>query len=820
MRNWKKITASALSICLLANCVPGLAEVGGLMQEPATIHATAQDVVVMGKCGKTSTWKYDRTTKVMTITGTGNVEFEENNSVVRYQNEVKKLIFSDKITAIGDCSFENFTALEEIQFGGVKKIGYFAFKGCTALNSLQLDGNLQEVGACAFSNCKNLATVTVGSNVKTAYWDIFEGCDNLTSIEIDKNNTYLYTDGKELLNIKISGTCGKNVKYTYNRNTRTLTLSGKGDMKDGYEDYSGLYYEGCDEYTSFLTNNPNKKVIKQEMEKLVVGDKVTSIGDYAFAECKALKSVKLGKNVDTVGRCAFEGCSELQSVQLSKNTYRIGGWAFSDCSKLKKVRFTTGLSDIKSHAFLNCKKLKSFAIGKSLRHMGPDVFEGCESLTRVDLNKKNQHFTKDGKLLLDKSGAIMISAGLEESQIIKYLVSQRDTVYSSKDGLLYSKDGKELLLCPKKKKGVVNIDDKVTYVHDDAFSGCKNITQINVGKKVWNFEFAMSEIPKHVKIKISNKNPYLYISNGAIISKDKKELKYCYKTKGDTYTIPASVKKIGENAFEKQKHLKQIVVSDCVTEIDQQAFSIGQEGEEINLERIHLSKKYKDKYNDFMWANIEGLKEITVSSENPYYSSIDGCLYDKAGKKLFACPSAVETYKMPDSVNSIDEYVAGDKVKELYTNDMVTDLIGWTDKFWKIQTLHIGKSVLTVRKDSPLEELRKISVDPENNSFKAVDDVLYTKDGSKLLLCPAKKQGKVVVADGVTTLSARAFDYCTQITDIVIPDSVTTIENKIFNEYVDSIVIWVPAGKGEFYKSLFTKETGFKDNMLIMELEQ
>lgn len=839
MKKWKKLTAGALSVCLLANCVSGLAEAGGLMQASAIIHAETQNVVVTGSCGKNATWNYDRTTKVMTITGTGKVQFEENDaSVVRYQNEVKKLIFSDEITAIGDCSFENFTALEEIQFGGVKKIGYFAFKGCTALNGLQLAENLQEIGAWAFSNCKNLTTVTVGSDVKTAYWDIFEGCDNLTSIEIDKNNTSLYADGKELLNTKVSGTCGKNVKYTYDRKTRTMTLSGKGDMKDGDYDYFGLDYKGCDEHTSFLTYDPNKKVIKQEMEKLIAGDKVTSIGDYTFAGCKALKSVKLGKNVWEVGENAFESCTELQSVQLGKNTYLIEGFAFAKCSKLKKVRSTTGLGDIKSYAFLDCKKLKSFTIGEFLSHIGPGVFDGCNSLVRFDVQKKNSYFVKHGNMLLNKSGSRIVSACfgsnktctidesvknveysvLDSTQIKKYVVSKRNKKYSSEDGLLYSKDGKTLYICPEKKTGVVNINDRVTYMYDTAFKGCKKITQINLGKNVGNIDFGyLSNLPAHVKYTISDKNPHYYISDGAIISKEDNVLEYCYETEGDTYTTPASVKKIGQYAFQGLLPFKKIVLSDSVTKIEDWPFW---SGKEVKLESIHLGKNYKNKYNDFQWAEgLEGLKEITVSSENPYFSEIDGCLYDKAGKKLLVCPTTVETYKMPASVHSVDDGVDGEEVKELYTNDTVTDLIDWTDKFWKLQTLHIGKNVLTVRKNASLEELSKISVDSENNSFKAVDDVLYTKDGSKLLLCPAKKQGKVVVADGVTTISSRAFDYCKEITDIVIPASVTTIEDNIFNEYVASIVIWVPAGKGEYYKSLFTKETGFKNHMVIMELE-
>jgi len=96
--------------------------------------------------------------------------------------------------------------------------------------------------------------------------------------------------------------------------------------------------------------------------------------------------------------------------------------------------------------------------------------------------------------------------------------------------------------------------------------------------------------------------------------------------------------------------------------------------------------------------------------------------------------------------------------------------------------------------------------------------MLYTKDGSQLLLCPTKTKGKVVLEPGVTTISGRAFFYCETITDIVIPDTLSEVNKNAFYD-LNNIIIWVPKGKKDFYTSLFTKETGFKSNMLIMELE-
>lgn len=862
MRNWKKITAGALSICLLANGVPGLTEIGGRMQAPAIIHAETKDVVVTGSCGRNATWNYNRTTKVMTITGKGTTgndddyDYYDDFVVGRYKKDVKKLVFSDGITDIGNHSFENFTALEEIQFGGVEVIGDFAFRGCTSLKNLTLAEKLEVVGGKAFSNCKNLTTVTVGPKLKTAYWDIFEGCENLTSIEIDKNNTHLYTDGKELLNAKISGTCGENVKYTYNQNTKTLTLSGSGAMFDADIDY--CYGDGEELYCNFLTNSPYKKVIKQQMENLVVGDKVTSIGWYAFADCKGLKSVKLGKKVRTIGLDAFSNCTALQNVKLGRSTKVIGYAAFLGCSKLKKVSSLTGLTKVGGSAFCSCKNLKSFAIGKSLRSIGDEAFFDCASLTQISVDKKNKYFSKRGNMLLNKSRSKIVSACfganktctiygsvksvnesvLTDPQIKKYSVSKSNALYSSKDGLLYSKDGKTLYLCPAKKTGVVNIDDTVISVkgveYHQPFEGCESISQINLGKNVKELYLGWGTTAKLAKITISPKNEYYYESNGAVISKKTEELEYCYKTEGDTYTVPDSVKKIGDFSFVGQSALKKIVLSDSVTEIEAKAFWDAWDGEDdaLNIESIYLGKNYVDSSNSFRWAgNSKKLKEILVSDENENYSSLDGCLYDKEMKTLLVCPWAVEIYKMPDTIVSFNKDFDSDKaagiyahfkfnIKELYSNDTITDLTDWIERIDNLQTLYIGKNVLTIKNIFYLQNLSKILVSSENSNFKSIDDMLYSKDGSNFICCPSQKEGKVVLEEGVTTISENAFCGCAQITDIVIPDTVTKVEKNSLDFYLGTVVIWVPAGKGEYYKSLFTKETGFTSNMLIMELEQ
>lgn len=68
-----------------------------------------------------------------------------------------------------------------------------------------------------------------------------------------------------------SGSCGKNATWSYNAATKTLSISGSGDMTDYETDYAG----GVD-------NTPPWDAYREEMEHAVINSGITSIGSEAF----------------------------------------------------------------------------------------------------------------------------------------------------------------------------------------------------------------------------------------------------------------------------------------------------------------------------------------------------------------------------------------------------------------------------------------------------------------------------------------------------------------------------------------------------------
>ena len=78
-----------------------------------------------------------------------------------------------------------------------------------------------------------------------------------------------------------------------------------------------------------------------------------------------------------------------------------------------------------------------------------------------------------------------------------------------------------------------------------------------------------------------------------------------------------------------------------------------------------------------------------------------------------------------------------------------------------------------------MRKLKNVIICDENSGYKTIDGIVYSKDGSKLLFCPAGITGHVKVLDGTKIISRNSFTS-SQISEITIPDSVEMIDDVAF----------------------------------------
>lgn len=162
-----------------------------------------------------------------------------------------------------------------------------------------------------------------------------------------------------------SGSIGDRITWTLD-SEGVLRIDGTGAIPD----YGDPHHGGPK--SPFYQLNLNNNV-----HTLIVGEGITSIGNYAFGEMRFSGAV-LPSTVERIGDYAFYYCQSLRSVQLPEGLKSIGVCAFCKCSGLLFIRLPDSLSAIEESAFLDATKLMGVDLGKGLETIGPSAFQSCK----------------------------------------------------------------------------------------------------------------------------------------------------------------------------------------------------------------------------------------------------------------------------------------------------------------------------------------------------------------------------------------------------------------------------------------------------------
>ena len=168
-----------------------------------------------------------------------------------------------------------------------------------------------------------------------------------------------------------SGSCGKNVRWSFDENTCVLTISGQGPMDD--------FWAGYDASTYGFASNVPWWAYRRLIQKVVVEEGVTSVGDNAFCgdytdpqQCFSFSSLVLADSVTSIGESAFSGC-RLQTVLLGAGLQSIGSYAFFVNFSLRSITLPEGLTTIGEGAFI-WTGLTEITIPRSVTSIGEEAF--------------------------------------------------------------------------------------------------------------------------------------------------------------------------------------------------------------------------------------------------------------------------------------------------------------------------------------------------------------------------------------------------------------------------------------------------------------
>ena len=271
-------------------------------------------------------YSFDPYTGTLTISGTGALP-DVAPPWKAIKNDVKTVVIESGITRIGEEAFNNHKNLKRVVFGtNVTSIGAYAFDMCSALTDVYYGGGYAD-------------------------WN---------RMSIESHNEPLTNAN---IHYGIAGQCGDNAYYSFNQYTGTLSVYGSGDMYD------------------YSADSPFESI--KNLEKVMIGDGITSVGGWAFANCSGVTAVDLPITLASIGENAFRSCNGLKNITIPYSVTSIGNSAFILCKGLTSVGLNYGLTSIGNNAFEGCSGLTSVEIPASVTNFGNYAFRYCENLARA-----------------------------------------------------------------------------------------------------------------------------------------------------------------------------------------------------------------------------------------------------------------------------------------------------------------------------------------------------------------------------------------------------------------------------------------------------
>ena len=164
-----------------------------------------------------------------------------------------------------------------------------------------------------------------------------------------------------------NGVCIDGLYYVLDKDRLTATVTYKSKVRYDYN-------KGWDITTAIIPETVNYKGKDY---------RVTSIDDYAFANCRSLSSVIIPDGVKTINHGVFRYCSALTSIVIPKSVNHIGGYAFYFCGKLASIDLPENVWMGGDDMFYCCSSLTSIIIPNGVKSIGYCSFSYCKNLTSI-----------------------------------------------------------------------------------------------------------------------------------------------------------------------------------------------------------------------------------------------------------------------------------------------------------------------------------------------------------------------------------------------------------------------------------------------------
>lgn len=381
MKKARKILAFTIVAALLMQ-FSGTAFAAEAIDETPTIVAS-------GKCGAEVVWELD-SEGTLTVSGTGPTydydyfSYPACYSYPAWQENVKKAVIEDGVTAIGDFFFYGCKNLMEVSIpDSIIKIGNETFSWCTKIEEIVLPENLSDLGYGAFHVCSKLKSINIPEGITRIPNYTFDTCEALKQIEIPKNikeigNSAFYRTGLKSVHVPDTVESIKESAFGSCESLEQISISRNITEIDNF------VFDGC-----------------SSLKKVELPSKIKKIGRFAFAYCYDLETVIMQEGVEEIGSCAFYNNKSIKSMVLPESIKTIGDHAFNQCTLLESINIPGGITEIPECLFNGCHNLKEISLPDNVEIIGDHALDNLEKVIIGDNVKKIGYYAFDQRTIVN-----------------------------------------------------------------------------------------------------------------------------------------------------------------------------------------------------------------------------------------------------------------------------------------------------------------------------------------------------------------------------------------------------------------------------------
>ena len=705
--------------------------------------------IVSGSCGTNATWTYNTETGALIISGTGAITKYKSTQVrpwEAYKDDIKSVVVNKGITKIDNYAFRNLTNLMYVSLpDSLGEIGNYVFRYCSSLRSIVIPNSVYSVGSEVFSNCTNLLDVTIGNNVTTIGELMFNYCTSLTHVTIPEFVFYIYESAfANCSNLK-SVTIGENVSSIYNK-----AFIGCTALTD-------VYYTGTEEQWNKISIGTDNAPL--ENATILFGSIIDDNGethkhDYTIVTVNPTCTEK-GYTSYTC-ECDYEyityydalGHKREKIPAVLPTTTTPGHTAKEACLVCGEVYVegvTVPVINETSYTTKSGDNLISVFddATDTLTVYGTGTIEYGHTLDSFYYEPLNQnvHFMVDTLIITEGITGIGVEAFRYDSY--KTIIIADSVTYIGNNAFYEN----ELLRN-------VYLGNGVKTIGNSAFANCYNLKEFTIGKSVETIGInAFQDCENLEGFIVDSENTHFSVDeNGILYNSDKTELILCPQgSKVANYEMPSSVKEIRAGAFYKCNYLAHAVICDGVTTIPEEAF-----------------------YNCENLASVVIPKSVTEIGENAFdhWCGLSKVYYggtEEEWKELTKSCSILDRLMLATVYYNYEKLesasgVCGENLTWTYDADTATLTISGTGEMTEYG---YGNDFPWY---SYAKDIKKVIISDGVTSISSYAFASFTGLTS------------VEIADTVTTIGEYSFRGCDSLVSITIPDSVTLIGKGVFND--------------------------------------